>query len=133
MKATKEEDPKAPEMQLRYWQNGAIKVVTYDTGEELTQAVHKNHPTLKKHSPIYGVYIPDINYTSVGEIHVARDTSTGVIVHELYHAVRHYLRISEENPTGKQKPIQHLREEREAAMFGFLFNQVMEQIKGEKQ
>ena len=108
-----------------YIQSGLIKIYIWKTARELTKYMHERFPYLKKHKLIYGSYVPNISYTSIGELHLAQDSSLGVWVHEVYHAFCHSLRVSRKNPKGKMSDLEDSGEEREAATLGFLFNETL--------
>lgn len=118
--------------QRKFLFDGAINVVWFDTCKELSAYMHKKYPkSHSKHGLIYGEFIPTNQYIYFGTLYLARESSVGLIAHEVYHAIRHIVRAKDEKVEWNVKTLEPTdegmrREERHANMFGQLLNQLLE-------
>lgn len=111
--------------------DGAINVVWFDTCKELSAYMHKKYPkSHSKHGLIYGEFIPANQYIYFGTLYLARESSVGLIAHEVYHAIQHIVRSKNEVVTLYRSEVSEAdmnREERHANMLCQLLNQLLEE------
>lgn len=119
--------------QRKFLFDGGLNIVWFNNAQELTAYMRKKFPKTHGQQPlIYGEFVPANQYIYFGTLYLSKESSAGLIAHEVYHAIQHVIRTKGEVITSMKEYNNVLqdrvdREERHANMFGQLLNQLLEE------